>query len=132
MRRATRPIYGISKKKVAGGDPGNSGCLPACPDICGTYIAVERLIYNFQLAIKEFFPSFTAVSTFIANMSGRASVPPTIFVRLAWRTVHDGVAFDIKNAIHRLQIKAIYIQYGWSDLVPRDPLFKDALGLTLL
>jgi hypothetical protein len=126
MRRATRPIYGISKRKADG--PGTP--CSVCPDISAAFVALESFIYKVQETIGEFFPASLVVSRMIAEMSARASVPPPIFVRLAWLDRHNGEPFDVDNVLNRLQIKTIYLEYGLDHT--RDPLFKDTLGLTLV
>jgi len=128
-RRNPRPIYGTRQRKT---------CLPteiipcaqACPGIEVAFIQLEAMIENMQKALQQFFPAQTAMANFIANMSARAYVSPQILVRLGWRQTFKDQAFNKNNVLHRLQIKSLYIQLG-ADYT-QDPLFKDALGLTLV
>ena len=66
----------------------------------------------------------------IAPMSATANVSDKLFVRLTWRQTYPDVVFATDNALQRLQIKAIYLEYGLDHR--KDPLFKDALGLSLV
>ena len=125
MRRGTRPIYGMPKRK-----PEREPFCAVCPDISDAFVALESFILKVQESINEFFPSTTAVSRMIADMSARASVPPPIFIRLAWLERYDGQPFDVDNPLDRLTIKRLYLEYGLDHT--RDPLFKDALGLSLV
>jgi hypothetical protein len=93
-------------------------------------IALENNIFLTQQALQQYYQPDRAVSEFIAKMYARCSVPPTIFVRLAWREQYPTTVFNINNPFHRLQIKDIYLIYGFDYL--KDPLFKDTLGLTLI
>lgn len=133
--RFRHPIYGVKPKvvvrpsrQVASGT--NSYCFEPCAGIIDSFIALELAIYNIECALQQYYQPNRAVAEFIAKMSARCSVPPVIFVRLVWRETNVGVAFNINNAIHRLQIKDIYLRYGFDYL--GDPLFKDVLGLTLI
>ena len=133
--RSRRPIYG-GKPKIVITTPADdtTDTVPLCaeegPGIRDAYLAVEASILKVQQSLQQFFDPMRAVSQFIAKMSARGFVPIPIFVRLYWREHDPDVRFDINNAIHRLQIKDIYLMYGWD--YRADPLFKDALGLTLV
>lgn len=133
--RSRRPVYG-GKPKIVITTPADDTtdtvplCAEECPGIRDAYLAVEESILKVQQSLQQFFEVTRAVSQFIARMSARGIVPIPIFVRLYWREHNPGVRFDINNGIHRLQIKDVYLLYGWNYLT--DPLFQDALGLTLV
>ncbi len=102
-------------------------CYNPCPGLLDSFIALENQIFLTQQSLQQYYQPDRAVADFIAQMSARCTVPPVIF---AWRQEYDGVRFDITNAIQRLQIKDIYLRYGFDHTA--DPIFKDALGLTLV
>lgn len=120
-RNYRHPIYGIKQRP-------NNQC-PECPNIMGAFQNLQNLLFNVGRTVQTFFPSASIVSVFRAPMGVRAYLGPALFVRMVWRQTHSGVSFDVDNPIHRLQIKDIYLVYGMDYL--NDPLFKDALGLTL-
>ena len=107
-----------------------SYCFEPCPGIADAFISLELAIFNTQRTLQQYYQPQRAVSEFIAKMNAKCIVPPVIFVRLVWRESYKGVSFNINNAIHRLQIKDIYLTYGFDH--KSDPIFKDALGLTLV
>lgn len=80
--------------------------------------------------VDKYFPNTEIVTQVVAQMRGLAMLPPKLFVRVTWRQRYPSVFFDDRNVIHRLQIKGIYIEFG-GDYCD-DPLFKDALGVTLI
>jgi len=134
MSKYRHPIYGTTRRvivrpvsKVVSTEP---YCYEPCPGIDAAFVALEDAIFNLERTLQQYYQAQRVVSEFIAKMSGRCFLPPAIFVRLVWREAHKDVKFDITNTMHRLQIKYIYVRYGfdYSD----EPLFKDALGLTLV
>lgn len=139
MSKYRHPIYGVKRRVViqptaATATSGNT-CYEPCPGIENAFIALEAAIFNIERALQQFYQPQRAVSDFIAKMSARCFVPPAILVRLVWRETYTGVKFDITDRIQRLQIKYIYMMYSATnpDFNYRDdPLFKDALGLTLI
>lgn len=79
--------------------------------------------------VNELFPESHVLSQVVAHMDAVAIVPPKIYVRLMWKRLYPTVIFDDRNPVHRLQIKDNYLQIGVDHR--GDPLFKDALGLSL-
>jgi hypothetical protein len=63
-------------------------------------------------------------------MGATVNVSDKLFVRLTWRQTYPGDVFESDSLLQRLQIKAIYQEFGLD--YKKDPLFKDALGMTLL
>jgi hypothetical protein len=96
------------------------------------FLALETTIFNTERALQQYYQPARAVSEFIARMTARCAIPPVVFVRLAWRNSHPTELFNINSPMNRLQIKDIYLAYGFGILYQDDPLFKDALGLTLI
>ena len=135
MSRSRRPIYG-GKPKIVITTPADDTtdtvplCAEECPGIRDAYLAVEASIMKVQQSLQQYFEVMRVVSQMVARMTARGRVPIPIFVRLYWREYNPNVKFDINNPIHRLQIKDIYLLYGWD--YRTDPIFKDALGLTLV
>ena len=128
------PIYGVKqrvvvkpKAKVVSSVP---YCYDPCPGILDAFLALESAIFNTERALQQYYEPARAVSEFVAKMSARCTVPPVIFVRLVWRNSFPKEVFDITNPINRLQIKDIYLAFGFD--YTGDPLFKDALGKTLI
>ena len=132
--RYRHPIYGIKKRVVV--RPVNkvvsseSYCYEPCPGIDAAFFALEDAIFNLERTLQQYYQSQRVVSEFVAKMSARCFIPPVLFVRLVWRETYKGEKFDTTNVMHRLQLKYIYLQYGFS--YSDEPLFKDALGLTLV
>lgn len=134
MSKYRHPIYGINRRvivrpasNVVSSEP---YCYDPCPGIDATFVALEDAIFNLERTLQQYYQAQRIISECVANMSARCFLPPAIFVRLVWREANKDVRFDITNVMHRLQIKYIYVRYGfdYSD----EPLFKDALGLTLV
>jgi hypothetical protein len=92
--------------------------------------SVSNTLMVMMSTIEEYFPATFITTQIIGEARATLKVPPAIYVRLVWRQRYTGVFFDTNNIIHRLQIKGIYMEYSM-DYCP-DPLFKDALGLTLV
>jgi hypothetical protein len=134
MSKFRHPIYGTKPRVVirpaAQTVSSAPYCYQPCPGIDDAFISLEEMIFNLERALQQYYQPQRVVSEFIAQMSARCYVPPAILVRLAWREAHPGVRFEITDRIQRLQIKFIYIQFGYD--YTDDPLFKDALGLTLI
>jgi len=128
------PIYGVKPRVVlrqnAAVASSKNACYDPCPGLFDVFLALEQTIFNTQRALQQYYQPARAVSDFIARMTARCAIPPVVFVRLAWRNSHSTELFNINNPINRLQIKDIYLAYGFE--YRNDPLFKDALGLTLI
>ncbi len=45
-------------------------------------------------------------------MGARGGVPIPIFVRLVWRSRHDGVKFE-KTPVQLIQLRDIYLEWGF-------------------
>jgi hypothetical protein len=101
-----------------------------CPDLDKVFSDFEEFVRFVQQTVQKSYPITAIISEFVAAMSARTTVRPVLFVRLVWRERNPGVYFDINYTLHRLQIKGIYLEYGADHR--GDPLFKDALGLTLV
>jgi hypothetical protein len=101
-----------------------------CPDLDKVFTDFSEFVKFVQQTVQKSYPITAIISEFVAAMQARTAVRPVLFVRLVWRERNPGVYFDINYALHRLQIKGIYIEYGVDHRA--DPLFKDALGLTLV
>jgi hypothetical protein len=110
---------------------GSSYCQTLmCPDLDKVFSDFEEFVKFVQQTVQKSYPITAVISEFVAAMNARTGVRPVLFVRLVWRERNPGVYFDINYPLHRLQIKGIYIEYGVDHRA--DPLFKDALGLTLV
>ena len=96
------------------------------PYVTDSHLALSSLFSVLESLVEVFFPA----SSILAPMSATVNVSDKLFVRLTWRQTYPDVVFDTKNALQRLQIKAIYLEYGMDH--KKDPLFKDALGLSLV
>lgn len=101
-----------------------------CPDLDKVFSDFAEFVKFIEQTVQKSYPITAIINEFVAQMSARTTVRPVIFVRLAWRERNPGVYFDINYPLHRLQIKGLYIEYGFDHR--SDPLFKDALGLTLV
>ena len=109
----------------------NSYCQSLmCPDLDKVFSDFSEFVKFVEQTVQKSYPITAIISEFVAAMTARTGVRPILFVRLAWRERNSGVYFDINYPLHRLQIKGIYIEYGFN--YHNDPLFKDALGLTLV
>lgn len=110
---------------------GSSYCQTLmCPDLDKVFSDFEEFVRFVQQTVQKSYPITAIITEFVAAMQARTTVRPVLFVRLAWRERNPGVYFDINYTLHRLQIKGIYLEYGLDHR--SDPLFKDALGLTLV
>jgi hypothetical protein len=124
MRRGGRSIYGApcrtQKQTLCTLQhyPSAPGTIPSL-DIVFTSIA--KTILTVQKTIQRFFPSAKVVSEFIADMGARMYVSPALYVRITWRQMYAGATFNIENPLQRLQIKDIYLMYGYD--WTKDPLF---------
>ena len=101
-----------------------------CPDLDKVFSDFSEFVKFVEQTVQKSYPITAIINEFVASMSARTGVRPVLFVRLAWRERNPGVYFDINYPLHRLQIKGLYIEYGVD--YRNDPLFKDALGLTLV
>ena len=101
-----------------------------CPDLDIVFSDFAEFVKFVEQTVQKSYPITAIISEFVAAMQARTTVRPVLFVRLVWRERNPGVYFDINYPLHRLQIKGIYIEYGVD--YRTDPLFKDALGLTLV
>lgn len=110
---------------------GSSYCQTLmCPDLDKVFSDFEEFVRFVEQTVQKSYPITAIITEFVAAMQARTTVRPVLFVRLAWRERNPGVYFDINYPLHRLQIKGLYIEYGFDHR--GDPLFKDALGLTLV
>ncbi len=103
-RTISRPIYGYVKKPNT----------PCSSDICLVIPTLSELIAVIESVtnvVDLFFPTAHARAPYIATMGAKGALPPSIFVRLAWRKTNPGVTFK-GNRIQKLQIMDLYIQYG--------------------
>lgn len=101
-----------------------------CPDLDTVFSDFAEFVKFVEQTVQKSYPITAVITEFVAAMSAKTGVRPVLFVRLVWRERNPGVYFDINYPLHRLQIKGIYIEYGVDHT--GDPLFKDALGLTLV
>lgn len=110
---------------------GSSYCQTLmCPDLDKVFSDFEEFVRFVEQTVQKSYPITAIISEFVAAMQARTTVRPVLFVRLVWRERNPGVYFDINYPLHRLQIKGLYLEYGMDHR--SDPLFKDALGLTLV
>jgi len=93
-------------------------------------LALSSLFSVLESVVDIFFPASSVIAPMIAPMSAKANVSDKVFVRLTWRQRYPGAVFQADNILQRLQIKAIYLEFGVD--FKDDPLFKDAIGLTLV
>lgn len=92
--------------------------------------SLASLIYAIEVSIDKYFPNANVTTGIVAKARAVARLPPVLFVRLTWRQRYPGTFFDDQNVLHRLQIKGLYLEFGWDYC--NDPLFKDALGIGLI
>jgi hypothetical protein len=104
-------------------------CYNPCPGLRDAFIALENQIFLTEQALQQYYQPDRAVSEFIARMDARCTVPPVIFVRLVWRQENPR-PFNINEIMDRLDIKDIYVRYGFQ--YKDDPIFNDTLGRTLV
>lgn len=134
MSKYRHPIYGRKPRVIIRPSvPTTSSetyCYNPCPGLIDSFIALEDAIFNVERALQQYYQANRAVADFIAKMSARCTVHPMVFVRLVWRQAHPNETFNIMDPLQRLQIKYIYIYFNLN--YKDDPLFKDALGLTLI
>jgi hypothetical protein len=127
-------IYGGGAGFTGGnGGGGGSGAVTyVSPDTCCTdaLIALSSLFSAMEQAINVFFPANAVVAPMIAPMGASATLSDKLFVRITWRQEYPGMIFNPDNLIQRLQIKDMYIRYGLD--YTADPLFLDAIGVTLI
>ena len=132
--RYRHSIYGVKPRVVLRKNAAVASsvveCYNPCPSLLDSFLAFEEALFNTERTLQQYYQPNRAIADFIANMTARCGIPPVVFVRLAWRQAYQNTLFDINNAIHRLQIKDIYLSYNFE--YRNDPLFKDALGLTLV
>ena len=72
--------------------------------------------------IKQFFPSVTIGSGIVADMSAKAYMSPSLFVRYEWMERNKGAKFDSTSKLHLTQLKSIYYDFdmNWT----KDPVLK--------
>lgn len=110
---------------------GSSYCQTLmCPDLDKVFSDFAEFVKFVEQTVQKSYPITAVITEFVAAMTAKTGVRPVLFVRLVWRERNPGVYFDINYPLHRLQIKGIYIEFGVDHRA--DPLFKDALGLTLV
>lgn len=95
-----------------------------------SFLTLNDLIYTIEQTIPEHFSVDGVIAEFVAQISGRTFVPPPVYVRLVWRQENPTVRFDMKDRIHRLQIKDIYVRLGYDYTLDR--MFQDTIGLSLI
>ena len=123
-RSLRRPIYG--QKRVKCIDKG-------CPDLSPAFLSLSSFIKETSEVVGTCYDRPALVSEIIGEIRGKAYMSPKLLIRLLWRQTYPGVSFSIYNKFHRLQIKDLYISHGYTFATySDDPLFKDALGLTLV
>jgi hypothetical protein len=129
-----KSIYGSRKKVLvspSAAAAANGGiCVPGCPDIRDSFLALNDLIYTIEQSIPVHFSVDGVISEFVAPISARGYVSPPVFVRLIWRQENPNVRFNSDDSIHRLQIKDIYIRLGYN--YTKDRMFQDTIGLALV
>lgn len=126
---STKPIYGGASTYVSTTTSTTSTYVvdTCCKD---ALLALTFLFSAIENVVDIFFPSLSIIAPMIAPMGARAGVSEKVYVRLIWRHEYEGIIFHPENLLQRLQIKEIYLRYGWDYTV--DPLFMDPIGLTLV
>lgn len=124
MNRTYRhSIYGSRKTT-------NAALEQCCKKMNDIIRSVTGMMYTVMNTVDAYFPETLVMNQIIGQMRSLARLPPKLFVRVTWRQRYPNVYFDDRNVLHRLQIKGIYLEFG-GDYCD-DPLFKDALGVTLI
>lgn len=132
--RSTRhPIYGVRTRKVST-KTGESPCVRVvCPDLTPAFVALATYIKESSEVIGTCYDRPALVSEFIAPIRGKMLMSPRLLIRVLWRQTYPTGIFNINDVYHRLQIKDLYIAYGYSYAVySLDPLFRDAIGAPLI
>lgn len=116
------PIYGtLRRKKVS------------AKAIVDKWSEALEALYRTTTIIEEdvhiLFPPTFVLNEIVGSMSARAYMPPVLYVRVTWRQRYPDKMFDTNNLLHRLQIKGLYLEFGFDHRV--DPLFKDDIGRPL-
>jgi hypothetical protein len=122
MRTFKHSIYGVRSNQ--------SELERCCAQMTEIIRNTSGMMYSLMTTVDKYFPETYAVNQITAQVRGLAVLPPIMYVRITWRQRYPGVYFDNQDVIHRLQIKGIYIEMG--EDYCQDPLFKDALGVTLI
>jgi hypothetical protein len=93
-----------------------AGDAAACSqDVCLTIPTLTDLlsfIDSVRQVVFSLFPKATAHAPYVARMGARGGVPIPIFVRLVWRSRHDGVKFE-KTPVQLIQLRDIYLEWGF-------------------
>ena len=111
-----RPIYGSSALA------GSCVCEPETPPTVGLSL-LQQVIGLLRSTIDKFYPRAQVNAPFTARMTARGYLPSEIVTRLIWIKRYIGVQFDQTSAIHRSQLKDIYLENlcDWR----KDKLFAD-------
>lgn len=132
-RSSRRPIYGVYRSRKITPSSDNFCVDVKCPDLKPAFLALSSYIKETSEVVGTCYNRPGVVSNFIAAIRGTMYMSPKLLIRLWWRQTYPTNLFDVNNLFHRLQIKDLYIAYGYSyEIYSQDPLFKDALGLSLL
>lgn len=124
MNRTYRhSIYGSRKTT-------NAALEQCCKQMNDIIRSVTGMMYAVMNTVDAYFPETFVINQIIGQMRGLARLSPKLFVRVTWRQRYPNVYFDDRNVLHRLQIKGIYLEFN-GDYCD-DPLFKDALGVSLI
>ena len=118
MNRLPRPIYGSSEKSSR-----TCACTATLAPVVGLK-TVLSIVSTLEYLVREFFKPISIVFPFTASMSANANVFVSVGVRLRWKNNNPGVFFDKTNNIHRLQIKAIYLEMNREADWEKDVLYS--------
>ena len=78
--------------------------LPTLTEFLSVIDSVRKIVFSL-------FPKATAQAPYVARMSARGAVPVPIFVRLVWRSRHEGVTFE-RTPVQLIQLRDIYLEWG--------------------
>jgi hypothetical protein len=111
-----RPIYGTFASDT------HCVCTPETPPTVGLSL-LQQVIGLLRSTIDKFYPRAAVNAPFTARMSARGYLPAELVTRLIWIKRYIGVQFDPTSAIHRSQLKDIYLENlcEWRN----DKLFAD-------
>jgi hypothetical protein len=63
--------------------------------------------------VELFFPGSTAFANLVAPMGATLTMSPALMMRFLWMKAHPGIIFDSMNHTALLQLKDLYLKYGY-------------------
>ena len=118
-----KPIYGgMSAKQKA-----QCECIidPAASELTAL-VLFRNFLTTLTSTITKFYPAENLNAPFTANMAVRGFISPRVMVRLLWIKNYNNEQFDIRNTLHVIRLKDLYLSLNrdWR----QDPFFKTRDG----